>query len=1032
METKNSIEICKSQDTPQHVSKRLKFEDVDDFIKKNKFACEKLKDEYCKLYFDADFKVDPCSNEELKKIEKGKIGDCYDLIHVISEHYKFEFDHETLAIYGRESRKVREGDDVKIKVSFRFVVNGYKIKKQNIKKMLEKHDPKKEVFDQSVYCKGKLINCLGCVKIPSQNDIDPCPPLKKLNNLEDSKYFITNYDEYDEEIEVDDEEDDDSIDDENIIEENLNYNCKEHEILEYINLLSKDRAENYESWISVGFCLKNIGHVMNSCLLNAWITFSSQSKKFKKSECVKAWNTFKFKKDGFKLGSLLKWAKEDNEEAFILLVKKSSFKEFVPITLSSPHEIINYSHLTKWKPSHEICTKKHLIILSEGATGKTTMMCDYIKFTGLTFVSIVNQISLAEKHIFDFEEANINVINYQTMGKSDIDNKNSFVICVNSICKIQGLDITNKVLILDEVDSLVKHVLSHQDMKNRGDVFITLMKMLKTCKQSISIDADISDLVFILHENLTYHFIQNTYKSFQFIKDEYNNPTTQPIEAHEIKDGVSIVDQLVNEIRKGGRPMICSDSKTHITNLYYQLIKEFPEIKDTFKLYTKDTRLKIKNATLEWRDNIPMFSPKIQTGIDYVPTCATNVYSFCGMSQKTIDSRSRTQQIMRCRKINTIYYHWKENSVNPSKFRDTSHVKEYYQDNIKKFMVILKELGAHCINDEDENQVHENRYSKLLFTHEYIKDTLNTNRKAHYEIRLEKKGITIIKDNTPKNKIRKIEDDPRYKEAKSAILEDKDELIEKYINGKECDFEFKKEMDTKIGQVFNLDLKNKDLMRDYKDILFDEFQTMHHWAIRKILNPLDKLIYTIESKYVSDFKENILESVNAKVLIHFKICEILGVSGLDLNVDINTLDDKISSKDADEIFGLYQHYFRIQGKIVPPQTKQDLCKLRVKIIRSLTGIKIDRERTMINKIRYNIYKIENQSYYDHHVNLMKKSKEGKESNDFSIYEVQGCKAKQTSLFIKEEDDHEEELGDIIVNEQKKKYIKKGGEMIRIN
>jgi len=78
-----------------------------------------------------------------------------------------------------------------------------------------------------------------------------------------------------------------------------------------VNLLDNSRAEDFQKWIQLGFCLHNIDY----SLLDTWINFSQRSKKFKDpSDCEKRW--CHFKNEGLTIGSLYKWAKEDNPKGF--------------------------------------------------------------------------------------------------------------------------------------------------------------------------------------------------------------------------------------------------------------------------------------------------------------------------------------------------------------------------------------------------------------------------------------------------------------------------------------------------------------------------------------------------------------------------------------------------------------------------------------------------------------------------------------------------------------------------------------------
>jgi P4 family phage/plasmid primase-like protien len=79
-----------------------------------------------------------------------------------------------------------------------------------------------------------------------------------------------------------------------------------------VALLNPERAESYEEWLHIGFCLYNI----DPSLLNIWIDFSRQSSKFKEGECEKLWNV-NFRNNDFTIASLYRWVREDNPIEFI-------------------------------------------------------------------------------------------------------------------------------------------------------------------------------------------------------------------------------------------------------------------------------------------------------------------------------------------------------------------------------------------------------------------------------------------------------------------------------------------------------------------------------------------------------------------------------------------------------------------------------------------------------------------------------------------------------------------------------------------
>jgi P4 family phage/plasmid primase-like protien len=96
----------------------------------------------------------------------------------------------------------------------------------------------------------------------------------------------------------------------------------------YANMLSDDRATNYEEWRNVGLALHNT----DDSLLSVWMDFSTKSKKFKKAsdgsgDCKKFWKQFKTPSTGslLTIRSLAYWAKEDNPKEYEIF-EREEFK----------------------------------------------------------------------------------------------------------------------------------------------------------------------------------------------------------------------------------------------------------------------------------------------------------------------------------------------------------------------------------------------------------------------------------------------------------------------------------------------------------------------------------------------------------------------------------------------------------------------------------------------------------------------------------------------------------------------------------
>ena len=77
-----------------------------------------------------------------------------------------------------------------------------------------------------------------------------------------------------------------------------------------LECLSYSRADNYEDWIKLGWCLHNI----DDRLLDLWIQFSKISDKFTDGKCEEIWG--KSQKRNLTIGSLKFWCKSDNKNKY--------------------------------------------------------------------------------------------------------------------------------------------------------------------------------------------------------------------------------------------------------------------------------------------------------------------------------------------------------------------------------------------------------------------------------------------------------------------------------------------------------------------------------------------------------------------------------------------------------------------------------------------------------------------------------------------------------------------------------------------
>ena len=109
------------------------------------------------------------------------------------------------------------------------------------------------------------------------------------------------------------------------------YKIVEEDKLKYVRglvkCLSVKRADEYDPWLSVGFCLHNI----NPILLSEWKQFSILSDGYDPQACDTQWDqneNSNYEGHKYGIGSLVKWAKEDNEDLFDK-VKRESIEFYI-------------------------------------------------------------------------------------------------------------------------------------------------------------------------------------------------------------------------------------------------------------------------------------------------------------------------------------------------------------------------------------------------------------------------------------------------------------------------------------------------------------------------------------------------------------------------------------------------------------------------------------------------------------------------------------------------------------------------------
>jgi P4 family phage/plasmid primase-like protien len=209
--------------------------------------------------------------------------------------------------------------------------------------------PKISIMNENILDLIKLFSILNKHELTATLKQDIINNLSIKSNSRDNKSIISvNSNLINEEINEEINEKENKCNE--IIEINTDDNNIDiNDIIHLVNLLSRERAENYTTWIKVGLCLHNLNFPKNE-LLDIFKDFSKQiSNKYNEEEVIKIWNNLKNKeKDGLSIGSLRYWAKMDHKGGYDIWLKyydlrlKNKEYSFYNVNKDTQNNIIEY------------------------------------------------------------------------------------------------------------------------------------------------------------------------------------------------------------------------------------------------------------------------------------------------------------------------------------------------------------------------------------------------------------------------------------------------------------------------------------------------------------------------------------------------------------------------------------------------------------------------------------------------------------------------------------------------------------------
>jgi hypothetical protein len=388
--------------------------------------------------------------------------------------------------------------------------------------------------------------------------------------------------------------------------------------------------------------------------------------------------------------------------------------------------------------------KKFWCIKSDTGTGKTTLFKKLIEETQCELVSITSRTCLAFEQCEDFNKIADGDCNFYQYTCDD-ENAQVQTICIDSLLRIKDWDFSNKVIFLDEFNSIIEYLISCETStlsKNREDIFRLLIDtVLMTAKMIVCVDADICDLsIEYLKEvekrrNINFNFIQN-----DFLHNNGNTAT----EIHEH-------NEFISKVWKEDMYLLACDSKdkakalweelTQIDKALIQRNKDFGIEMDTREpiklIIAEDKCVKTEFIRLNEHKRV-IYSPKIVYGLDSngfgENQLPRPVFAYYNM--KSISPKAMLQQLNRERKITHLYFLIYQKTVRNDIIQNEHIFTESVLEQNKHSLKLFGRLSS----------INNDLFVKLLHIYKYKENCYHSNKYLHLINLLKNRGWVITNE----------------------------------------------------------------------------------------------------------------------------------------------------------------------------------------------------------------------------------------------------------------------------------------------
>ena len=539
----------------------------------------------------------------------------------------------------------------------------------------------------------------------------------------------------------------DSIDDDNI---NHKRTVKRTMISALVSLLSVKRANNYDSWIKVGWCLQNQGFD----LLDLWIEFSKKSpRKFTRGECDDIWAKMDAKKHKYRIGSLFKWAKQDSPDEFEQLVHAKAidatriYNEMKPtIDIGLCQKITYNENRAQPLPFDEFPI---IMLQSKLGTGKTFQIAEAIlkyKYHRILIISPRISYTLATKQ--RYQSLGIDVETYLDLrDRVDVEaaafNKYAGIGCNSRFMEVRELDKIPKLIIspesmhripsssrydlviLDEIEANMQQFACKETQKdNQATNYLRLVQILSQCGKIIACDGSITSRTYEILQrvatksNRAMVYIENQAVILKRKLHIFPSCTNRADKEGLVADKMNFIDHILDDLRAGKKIVIATSRQGFGEDIETTIKQELPHIKLKYYHGLMDDMEKreLADVNTHWAGlDCLIYSPVVTVGISFDHHHFDRMYVWA--SCKTMTARDMVQSMHRCRHLSEnlvkIYIDnnfLREGIVEKSDWEyHMENKKQIYRDMYKE----MKEASTDSHIREIQNILHDPNLSQI-------------------------------------------------------------------------------------------------------------------------------------------------------------------------------------------------------------------------------------------------------------------------------------------------------------------------------